>query len=166
MWTYQHSLETAADVAAIWRLYRDTTVWPHWNGAVDRVELDGPFRSGAIGGLTPAGAAGPLPFRIVTAVEDQGYTSETEIADTVTLRLTNTLTPLPDGGTRVTHRADLVGPAAEFFGTGFGPRLTEGVPKSMAALTALALSEVSLSEAAASEPEPAWPDRSGGVAGQ
>lgn len=140
MWTYQHSIDTPADVAAIWRLYSDTSTWPSWNGAVEKVELDGPFRSGAPGRLTPAGQ-GPLPFRIVTAVQDQGYTSETEIADTVTLRLTNTLTPLPGGGTRVTHRADLAGPASEYFGTSFGPVLTEGVPISMAALAGLALAQ-------------------------
>jgi hypothetical protein len=137
MWSYEHSAETTADADAIWPLYSDVSRWPSWNGAVEHVRLDGPFVAGTVGELTPPGQE-PLPFRIVTAIEKVGYTSETEIADTVTLRLTNSLTALPAGGTRITHRAELVGPGADFFGQSFGPALTAGIPKSVEALATLA----------------------------
>jgi len=137
MWTTEHSAETSAPTEAVWELYEDVTTWPEWNAAVDKIELDGPFAAGTTGQLSPAGQ-GPLPFRVVTAEQYESYTSETEIADTVTLRLTNALTTLPGGGTRITHRAELVGPAAEYFGQAFGAQLGAGVPKSVAALAALA----------------------------
>lgn len=137
MWSYEHSVETTADAAAIWALYSDVAKWPSWNGAVEHVRLDGPFGDDASGELTPPGQE-PLPFRIVSAQENEGYVSETEIAETVTLRLANSLTPLADG-TRITHRAELVGPGADFFGESFGPALTAGVPKSVQAVADLAI---------------------------
>jgi uncharacterized protein YndB with AHSA1/START domain len=133
MWTYEHSVEAAATPEAVWSYYRDVASWPSWNAAVGRVELDGPFAAGTTGALSPPDQ-GPLPFRIVEATENRGYVSETEIAETVTLRSTSELTPLDDGRTRIRHRVDLVGPAAEFFGKSFGPQLTAGVPRTVETL--------------------------------
>lgn len=133
MWTYEHSAEAAATPQAVWSCYQDVGSWPEWNEAVGNVELDGPFGTGTTGRLTPPGA-GPLPFKIVEATENSGYVSETEIAETVTLRSTNRLTPVPDGRTRIDLRVDLVGPAAEHFGKSFGPQVKAGVPKTVETL--------------------------------
>jgi hypothetical protein len=133
MWTYEHSAEAGATPQTVWNCYRDVASWPEWNAAVGTIELDGPFATGTTGRLTPPGA-GPLPFRIVEATENSGYVSETEIAETVTLRSTNQLTALPDGRTRIELRVELVGPAAEFFGKSFGPQLSAGVPKTVETL--------------------------------
>lgn len=130
MWSFEHSVDTSARPDAVWSFYSDVSTWPSWNSAVEHVELDGSFAAGVEGRLTPPGQE-PLPFRIVTAEAGEGYVSETDIAETVTLRLTNNLAELPDGGTTITHRADLVGPAADHFGESFGPQLTQGVPTSM-----------------------------------
>jgi uncharacterized protein YndB with AHSA1/START domain len=137
MWAFEHSVDTTASPATVWRLYVDVAGWPSWNGAVQSVELDGPFQAGTSGWLTPPGAD-PLRFHILDATEDGGYTSETTIAETVRLRATNTLTPLPGGGCRIVHRAELVGPAAEYFGQSFGPALRDGVPRTAEALAARA----------------------------
>lgn len=137
MWSFEHSLETAASPESVWRLYRDPSTWPGWNAAVQAVELDEPFGPGASGTLTPKGQ-GPLPFKIAEATEHKGYTSETAIADTVTLRLTNSLEALPEGGTRITHRAEFVGEAAGFFGQSFGPVIAQGIPVAMKELAAQA----------------------------
>jgi hypothetical protein len=133
MWTYEHSAEATATSEAIWSCYQDVATWPEWNAAVGTIELDGPFATGTTGRLSPPDQ-GPLPFRIVEATENSGYVSETEIAETVTLRSTNRLAPLPDGRTRIHLRVDLVGPAAEHFGKSFGPQLTAGVPKTVETL--------------------------------
>jgi hypothetical protein len=109
--------------------------WPTWNAAVGRLNLDGPFAAGATGQLTPPGA-GPLPFRVVAATENEGYVSETDIAETVTLRTTSRLTPLPGGGTEISQHVELVGPAAEYFGQSFGPTLAAGVPRTTEAVAA------------------------------
>lgn len=138
MWTFEHTLETDASPQAVWRLYADVTTWPRWNGAVQHVELDGTFGPGATGRLTPRGQ-GELPFKIVAAAEDSGYTSETQIADTVVLRLTNSLSPLCGGGTRMTHHAVFDGEAADFFGQSFGPMIASGIPVAMKTLAQMAL---------------------------
>jgi putative intracellular protease/amidase len=135
MWSVEHSVDTTAPVQAIWRRYREVGTWPEWNGAVESVVLDGEFATGARGTLTPPNQ-GPLPFRVVAATENEGYVSETDIADTVTLRLTSRLVPLDGGGTRISHRAELDGPAAPHFARSFGPVLAAGVPRTLEALAA------------------------------
>lgn len=130
MWSFEHSIETSAAPSSVWRLYSDPATWPGWNGAVEAVEMHEPFGPGATGMLTPKGQ-GPLPLKIAHAAENEGYTSETAIAETVTLKLTNTLTPLSDGGTRITHHATFEGPAAQFFAESFGPVIAQGIPSAM-----------------------------------
>jgi putative intracellular protease/amidase/uncharacterized protein YndB with AHSA1/START domain len=133
MWSVEHSVETAAAPEAVWRRYRDVGTWPEWNGAVESVRLDGEFAAGTAGTLTPPDQ-GPLPFRVISATENKGYISETDIAETVALRLASRLTPLPDGGTRITHRVELHGTAAPYFAQSFGPVLAAGVPRTLEAL--------------------------------
>jgi hypothetical protein len=139
MWSYEHTTVTPADPATVWRLYADVSSWPDWNAGVERVELHGTFAAGATGELTPPGAE-PLPFRIEAATQNEGYVSETDIAETVTLRATNRISPLPGGGTRISHTVELVGPAAAYFGQSFGPTLAAGVPRAAEALAAHAAS--------------------------
>lgn len=133
MWSVEHSAVTTAPPEVVWRRYCDTGTWPEWNQAAEQVSLEGEFATGAEGTLTPPGQQ-PLPFRVVEAVNHAGYTSETRIADTVTLRMISRLEPLPDGGTRITHRAELDGPAAEHFAQSFGPVLAAGVPQTLQTL--------------------------------
>lgn len=135
MWAFEHSVETTASPAAVWQAYCDTGSWSQWNGAVERLELDGPFEAGTTGKLTPPGGE-PMAFAILAATPEAGYVSETTIAETVALRATNTIVRLPGGGSRITHRAELVGPAAEYFGASFGPALRAGVPRGAEALAA------------------------------
>jgi Polyketide cyclase / dehydrase and lipid transport len=133
MWTYEHSVETDAPPDAIWAVYADCAGWPEWNAGIGRLDLDGPFTAGTGGMLTPRGQE-PLPFRIVEADPRTGYTSETAIAETVTMRTTNTFHRLDGGGTRLVQHLSMHGPAAEFFGRSFGPAFAAGVPPTMAAL--------------------------------
>lgn len=141
MWSVEHSAVTTAPPEAVWRRYRDVSTWPEWNSAAESVVLDGEFASGARGTLTPPGQE-PLPFHVLEATESAGYTSETHIADTVTLRMVSRLEALPDGGTRITHRAELDGPAAKHFAHSFGPVLAAGVPRTLAALAETAARDV------------------------
>ena len=137
MWAFEHTVETTASPATVWALYVDVARWPEWNAAVQSIELDGPFQAGTVGLLTPPGAE-PLPFTILAATENAGYVSETAIAETVRLRATNMLIPILGGGCRIVHRAELVGPAAQYFGQSFGPALRAGVPRTAEALAARA----------------------------
>lgn len=143
---YEHSLDTTASPTTVWELYRDVAGWPAWNSSVERVELDGPFAAGTTGTLT-APDVGPLPFRIVAAEEGVTYTSETDIAGTVTLRSTGRLAGLPGGGTRITQRTELVGPAAPYFAASFGPMLAAGVPRTVQALADRAVERAGMRDA-------------------
>jgi uncharacterized protein YndB with AHSA1/START domain len=133
MWSYEHTVDTAAPVGAVWQVYTDTAAWPEWNAGVGNLELEGTFTTGARGMLTPRGQE-PLPFTVMAAEPGAGYTSETAIAETVVMRTTNVLEPLPHGGTRITQRLTMHGAAAEHFATSFGPAFAASVPSTLEAL--------------------------------
>ena len=140
MWKTEYTAESPAGPEAIWQLMADVSGWPRWNKAVEAVELDGPFEAGTPGRLTPPGQE-PLPFRVVEARRGEGYVSETDIAETVTLRAENSIIARPDGtGCQVVLRVSLVGPAADYFGKSFGPAIAAGLPRTGAALVAEAQS--------------------------
>jgi hypothetical protein len=129
MYEFEHSVETPASAESVYRLYRDVSAWLRWDAGLTHVHLDGPFAAGATGVLTPAGQ-GPLPFRLVEVVENESFSDETEIPGTATLRFEHQLSRLPGGGTRITHRVLITGPAA----ADLGPMVTSDVPEAMTSL--------------------------------
>lgn len=74
---------------------------------------------------------------IVEAVENTVYADQTDVADG-RLRFSHTLPPLCPGGTRVVHRLEITGPAADHVGPELGPAITEDFPEAMDALLARA----------------------------
>ncbi|MFC4465310.1 SRPBCC family protein [Streptomyces xiangluensis] len=134
MWEFEHTIE-AADItpAQVWARYADIASWTEWDEGIEKVTLDGPFTTGSTGTMTPAGQD-PLPFTITEAVEGEGFTDETVIPDAVTLRFIHRLAALPGGGTKVTHRLEIDGPAAEQMGPELGPQITEDFPEAMQSL--------------------------------
>lgn len=136
-WDYAPSLDIPVAPERIWRWYADLASWPRWKAGVAAAELDGPLRAGAAGLLTPAGQP-PMPFRIVSATENEGYESETEIAPDVVLRLEHILTPLPGGATRAIHRATIPRGALDVFGFNFSPDFNAGIRASLKSLAAVA----------------------------
>ncbi|MGI8440745.1 MAG: SRPBCC family protein [Thermoleophilaceae bacterium] len=137
MWQFEHSIETRASAEAVWRLYRDVSTWPSWDEGIEAVELHGPFEPGAEGVLTPVGQE-PLPFRVVEATPGRGFADETA-APGVVLRFIHRLLPLDGGGTRITHRVEIDGAAAEEVGAQAGPQITAGIPDTMESLARHAL---------------------------
>lgn len=135
-WDYAPSLDIPVPPERIWRWYADLASWPHWKAGVAAVELDGPLRTGATGLLTPPDQS-PMPFRIVSATANEGYLSETEIAQDVVLRLEHTLTPLPGGATRVVHRATIPRGALDVFGFNFSPDFNAGIRATLTSLAAV-----------------------------
>lgn len=133
MWSHEYTVDCPLSADAVWAVYADAAAWPDWNPTVEQLEIDGPFAAGAAGKLTPRGQE-PLNFVVISATPARGYVSETAIADTVTLRTENTLEPRDDGGTRIVSRLSMHGPAAEFFGTSFGPAFAASVPATLQAV--------------------------------
>jgi hypothetical protein len=79
----------------------------------------------------------PITSVIVEATENRVYADETDLGE-VTLRFSHTLEPLASGGTAVTHRLEITGPAADTAGPELGAAITEDFPEAMAALLARA----------------------------
>ncbi|MEU8586949.1 SRPBCC family protein [Streptomyces sp. NPDC048664] len=133
MWEFEHTVEADVTTAQVWARYADTATWPEWDEGLERVTLAGPFEAGVTGTLTPQGQEA-LPFVLTEVVPDKGFTDETVIPDTVTLRFVHLLTPLPGDRTRITHRLEIEGPAADRMGPELGPRIGADFPDAMAAL--------------------------------
>lgn len=133
MWEFEHTIDADVTPAQVWARYADTATWPEWDEGILAVTLDGPFEAGTTGTMTPEGQ-GPLPFTLTEAVPEKGFTDETVIPDTVTLRFVHRLAALPGGGTRITHRLEIEGPAADAMGPELGPQITADFPDAMEAL--------------------------------
>src|SRR5918911_1861623 len=138
MWAYEHSLETAAGAETIFAILRDVRRWPEWNAGVERIDLDGPFATGTTGVMVIPDQAS-LPFRLAWVGEGRGFEDETEIPGAeVLVRVRHSLEPLAAGGTRITYRATVEGPAADTLGQEIGPAVTADFPEVIAALAARA----------------------------
>lgn len=140
MWEYEHSIETAAGAAAIWRLYSDASTWQDWDFGIELMELDGPFQAGSTGRLTPRGRD-VIPFTLVLVEENAVFIDETRIDDTL-LTFIHRLEPGEDGGTKITHRVEISGPSADRAGPQIGPQITVGIPVTLANLAEIAAHDV------------------------
>jgi hypothetical protein len=132
MYTFELSVESTATPDAVWALYADVAAWLTWDHGLEAVEVDGPFEAGTAGRITPHGM-GTLPFTITWAEPGRGFTDET-LAMGHVLRFAHEIEALPGGGSRVTHRVEIEGPAADEI----GPNVTGDTPEAVAALVALA----------------------------
>lgn len=125
-----------ASPQAVWQVLRDLDTWAAWDTSMDWVRLQGEFGVEAEVVMKPKGQD-PITSVIVAATENQVYADETNLGE-VTLRFSHTLEPLGTGGTRVIHRLEITGPAADQVGPELGPAITEDFPDAMAALLACA----------------------------
>jgi len=137
MWTHEHTVEAATSPEAVWRVLADLDQWASWDTSMDWVRLEGPFQVGSQVTMKPKGQD-PITSVILEATENQAYADQTDLGE-VTLRFSHTLQPLA-GGTRVTHRLEITGPAADQLGPELGPAITEHFPEAMEALLARAAS--------------------------
>jgi hypothetical protein len=138
MWSYEHSLETDGRAETIFEILRDVGRWPEWNPGVERIDLDGPFATGTTGVMVIPDQ-GSLSFRLAWVGEGRGFEDETEIPGAeVLVRVRHSLEPLGAGGTRITYRATVEGPAADALGPEIGPAVTADFPEVMAGLAARA----------------------------
>jgi uncharacterized protein YndB with AHSA1/START domain len=138
MWTHEHTAETVVSPQAVWRVLRDLDQWTTWDTSMEWVRLQGPFQAGSQVVMKPKGQD-PITSVIVEATENRRYADQTDLGG-VTLRFSHTLEPLAGGGTRVIHRLEVTGPAADQVGPELGLAITEDFPQAMEALLARAAS--------------------------
>ena len=136
MWVHEHVTETDLRPEAIWRVLKDLDHWTAWDTSMEAVALNGPFAVGSEVTMVPTGQD-PITSVITAITENELYADRTEYGG-LTLGFSHTLTRLPGGGTRVTHRLEITGDKAGELGPEIGPMITEDFPEAMAGLLAAA----------------------------
>jgi hypothetical protein len=121
-WKTAPVVDSPAAADTLWALYRDVASWPAWLDGVSEAELDGPFAAGTGGTLRLADGE-TRTLRLATVTEPESFTMEVRLADGIWLWVGHYLTPLPTGGTRITHEPVVPHAALDVFGIHF----TQGV---------------------------------------
>lgn len=137
-WTFEHTVESNATPAAIYRLYENVDLRPAWDRSVESMTIDGPFAGGTRGVMVIEGQE-PMPFLILEAAPNQGFIDQTDLPDAgLALRFAHRLTPLENGKTEITHRLTITGVNAAAMGPEVGPMIVADFPEAMEALARLA----------------------------
>ncbi|MER6790226.1 SRPBCC family protein [Streptomyces sp. NPDC000658] len=132
MWNYEHSIETSAAPEAIWRLWADVENWGAWNAEIEKIEIDGPFATGAHITMTPPGDD-PITLRIAEVTENELFVDEARFGDLL-LRTAHRIDRIDHGRVRVVYRMEISGAGADEAGAHIGPGITADWPDTMAAL--------------------------------
>lgn len=135
-WEYQYETVTAAAPGSVWRHWSDMLTWPEWNAGIAKIEIDGPFQVGTMFTMTPPGED-PVRMRLTEIVPGASFTDEADGGDFVVTTV-HRLRPADGGGTRITYRTEITGPAAAEIGPQIGPEITADFPEVLAALAARA----------------------------
>jgi uncharacterized protein YndB with AHSA1/START domain len=136
MWKYEHSVETSAAPDEVWRIWSDMQAWPAWNDGIEKIEIDGPFTVGTTFTMTPP-RDDPVQMQLTEIVPGELFTDEADGGDFV-VRTVHRLEPTTGGGTRISYRTEISGPAADQVGPQIGPEITADFPDVLAALARLA----------------------------
>jgi hypothetical protein len=134
-WHGEHSIETSATPAQIWRLFSDVSGWTTWNAGVEAIQLDGPFATGTeLTMKTPGQDA--FRSKLIDVREHEAFVDETRVEDLVVTVAHRIVRIAPDR-TRVTYATDATGPGAEEI----GPAIASDFPDVLQRLIALAEAE-------------------------
>ena len=132
MWTTEHTIETDAPPAAVWRLWSDVARWPEWNTDLERADLSGPFAAGSTITMFPHDQD-PIELRIAEAGEPDGFIDEAHLGDLV-VRTIHHAERAASGRVRIVYRMEITGPQADVLGPQIGPEITADFPQVLATL--------------------------------
>ncbi|HLO68099.1 MAG TPA: SRPBCC family protein [Holophaga sp.] len=135
LWEAEHTLDTSAEPHEVWLRLSDVSTWPEWDSGVLWAELRGPFATGTQGRLKLKGE-GTRSFRLVRVDAEDTFTATVRLP-LAEIRHIHAQTACPVG-TRVTHRIEIRGPLAWFFGFTRGRRLREGLAPGLRNLARIA----------------------------
>ena len=135
-WTFESSATTQASPEAVWALWSDVATWPEWDDGIEHVTLDGPFAAGTTGALKPAG--GPrVRFALTDVRAPHGFADVTRLP-LCRMRVEHRLAAQDGGGTRITHRVTMHGPATPLFSRVIGRGLKKDLPDTVRSLARMA----------------------------
>ncbi len=132
MWTTEYALATTASPEAVWKLLGDVESWGTWNAGIETIELDGPLAVGTSFRMKPPDED-VLTSTVVVLEPNRLFADETDMGDLV-IRVVHLLQPLADGGTTITYRVEVSGPAADAIGEEVGTAVSADFPDVLAAL--------------------------------
>lgn len=125
-----YSRDTTASAAAIWEFFQAVPEWKNWNAGVHACTLDGPFANGTwMTMVLPDQEI--IKSQLVEVNAPQLFTDETILGD-ITVRVRHEITPLPEGGNRITYAIDVKGDNADDVCAG----VSADFPEVLAALVA------------------------------
>ncbi len=136
-WTDEYSVETTVAAHDIWATLRDLYTGTKLSEQGDTIEIHGPFAVGTALSVTPHGADFVIDCTIVELLAGETYAYRSQF-NGMMITSRHHLTPLANGGTRISQHSTIAGPRAETVGPQIGPRVTEDHPDAMADLIAAA----------------------------
>jgi len=134
MWSTEFSQNTEVPAEALWPLLKDVNGWGAWNDGIEAIALDGPLAVGATFQMKPSGEDA-VTSTIAELEENHLLTDVTDLGDLV-IRVAHRLEPQPGGGTAVSYRVEVTGPAADSIGEEVGSSISADFPQVIAALVA------------------------------
>lgn len=130
----EHSILVNASQERIFALYADVTNWNLWDPDTKSSSIDGPFRAGTRGSLTPA-KGNTVPMLLTSVVENRSFTAKSEIP---LFRMVFEHELLPkNGATMVIHRVTFSGALSFILGRIVGSQVNKGLPVTLAKLKSL-----------------------------
>lgn len=128
VWECQRCVECDVPVSFAWQYMTDVS---NWSDPPAEFALDGPFATGSRGTTRMPGQS-PTSWMIRAVDPGQGYTIEGgSFLDRALMLFHWRFDPLPDGGTRLTQRMELLGENAvgyvDGIRAGFEPHLEPGM---------------------------------------
>ena len=132
MWKYETGIEVEAGRDKLWALLSDVDGWMRWNAGIERIELRGAFANGTEFLMQPPGME-PLTGTLVDVQPGESFTDVTVLNGTI-VQVHHGLYSLSEHRTRVTYRAEVIGPAE----ADIGPMVTGDFNEVMVSLKRLA----------------------------
>lgn len=132
---FSYTESTTASPVTIWKLWTNTDLWPSWDSGLKKASLEGPFKIGAKGRITPD--KGPkTTFLIRELSENSRYKLEFKIP--LGKLLLERRLKVENEKTYFTHEIQFTGPFKKVMG---GKRYRKMLPKVMRQLKELAEKE-------------------------
>lgn len=149
-WEFEHSAESEAPPVKIWERYTDVAQWHEWSKGVEKSSIEGEFEVGSEVTSKPPS----LPrsrFELIEVEPERRFVSKGKIPGG-TLTFEHMIEPT-NGGTRITHRAELAGPLGFLWTPLIGRIIKRELPAGVERLAELAVEKEELARREAEEKE-------------
>jgi hypothetical protein len=128
MWTFEHSVECAAERKFAWQFWTNVDNWPVVDPSVEGVSLSGEFVAGTIGTTKPRDMES-VNWKLVEVQDGEQAVIEVAVPG-AGMRFHMTFADTESGGTRITQQVRIEGERADDY-IAFGEELEKGIPLGM-----------------------------------